>query len=309
MKILSWNLYNFFGWEYFYKSGLFPSVNDAKNFTQNRLDYFTKEIKNINPDVMYFYEVGDTELLKQLAQNVFGEVFYIFETTPDKRGIYNACVSSVKLNNSEIFLDNLEIPNFVITEQPYTNKYLVQRRGYIKTEILSADKYINIYAVHLKSQLPSRIKTESGQDYEVKNSLEKARAEILGEMTSLAEAYSLRKVMSSDIENKKEVIMLGDFNADFNSKRIQVLRGLEDSEDYMPSLFDFSDLDNYSYVYMGHKVLLDHAICSNGLINKTNNSSLHTNLVKVAKDTDNSIYQDIKILGSDHAPIVFDLNI
>ncbi len=301
IKILSWNLYNFYDYDYFIKEGFVKDIGESKNFIAQRLDYFTKKIKEINPDISYFYEIGDVDLLKKMYGNIFPE-FCIFETTPDRRGIRNVILSKEKLKNEEVFLTDLEIPNFVIDETPYINKYLVQKRGYIKTSIND----LNIYAVHLKSQIASRIKIQSGEDYEVKNSVEYARSEILGELIGLAESYGVRKIFSEDINNKKSVIAIGDFNADSYSKRLKILRGLRDSDDEMIDIFKVEDSEYYSHVYRGNKVRLDHAIASKDIIDKIENASMEKDLIGVA---DGLAFIDMKIVGSDHAPIVFDIEL
>ncbi len=300
-KILSWNLYNFYDYDYFIKEGFVKDVGESKNFISQRLDYFTKKIKEINPDIAYFYEVGDIELLKKMYGNIFPD-FHFFETTPDRRGIRNVVVSKKEIKNEEVFLKDLEIPNFVIDEEVYKNKYLVQKRGYIKTSINN----LNIYAVHLKSQIASRIKLQSGEDYEVKNSVEYARSEILGELIGLAESYGVRKIFSDDINNEKSVIAIGDFNADSYSKRLKILRGLRDSDDEMLDLFKVEDADNYSHVYRGNKVRLDHALISKDIIEKISNASMEKDFVNVA---DGLSFIDMKIIGSDHAPIIFEIEL
>lgn len=300
-KVLSWNLYNFYGYDYFVKEGFIKDVGESKNFISQRLDYFTKKIKEINPDICYFFEVGDPQLLKRMFENIYEES-YFFETTPDQRGIRNMCVSKKELSNEQVLLKDLEIPNFVIDEEPYKNKYLVQKRGYIKTEIGN----VNIYGLHLKAQLPSRIKKEDGEDYVINNSVEQARAEILGELTGLAEAYALRKLATSDIENKKEIIFLGDLNADSYSKRLKILRGLRDSDDELIDIFKIEDKKYFSHVYKNNEVRLDHILFTKNLIGKIENPAMLSNLVGIADGLD---YIDTKVVGSDHAPIIFDLEI
>jgi endonuclease/exonuclease/phosphatase family metal-dependent hydrolase len=300
-KVLSWNLYNFYDYDYFLKEGFIKDVGESKNFISQRLKYFTEKIKEINPDICYFYEVGDIDLLKKMFQNIF-EVSYFFETSPDRRGIRNVVVSKIELSNQEVFLSDLEIPNFVISEGSYKNKYLVQKRGYIKTSINN----LNIYAVHLKSQLPSRIKKEDGEDYEIKNSVENARAEILGELIGMAESYSIRKIFSEDINSNKSIIAIGDFNADSYSKRLKILRGLRDSDDEMLDMFKAEDLSNYSNVYRGNRVRLDHAVFSRDISENIINPIMMSDCVGVS---DGLNFVDTKIIGSDHAPIIFEIEL
>lgn len=302
MKIISWNLYNLFDGEEFFKLGLFENLNEAKNFVDRRVQYFANEIKKQDVDIAYFYEVVSGPTLERIAKEVFGEEYFIFGTTPDRRGSYNAVLSKRPLASSEVFISDLEIPLFDISEEGMRNKYLVQKRGYIKSTIND----LNIYAVHLKSQLPSNIKTVNGEDYEIKNSIEEARAQILGELIGLAESYAIRKIISEDISLGKGVIMIGDYNADTYSRRLKVLRGKRDAEDEMKDLFNVKGPDNFSYIHMESKVRLDHLLASVNIFDKIVNPEMHTELVNVTREM---VSVDTTVTGSDHAAFTFEVNI
>lgn len=309
MKILSWNLYNLYDAKEMVNLGFFKDLNTAQNYVDRRVQYYIKEIKNIVPDMCLFYEVFSEEVLRRIMFGVYGENYFYFGTKPDRRGIFNVLVSKTKQNCEELFLTDLEIPLFDINEKSLTNKYLVQKRGYIKLDLGDT----NLYAVHLKSQLPSNIKTGDGEDYEPKNSIDASRAQILGELNGLAEAYSLRKIFSNDILNEnKNVIVVGDCNADTKNKRMRVIRGnyfnKEKQEPFKDELLDiFGDEygSSFSYVFKGEKVRLDHLLVNKNLIDRVTNFEIIENLISNKND---DVWHDINVLGSDHAPIMFEFN-
>ena len=305
MKILSWNIYNFFDSEYFLNNNFFDNINSSKRYVVDRLDFFSENIKKQDPDIVYLVEAGSEDMIKQLAVRVFGEDAFVFNTKPDRRGIFNACISRTPINCEEIVVENLEIPLFVLGEPGITNKFLVQKRSYIKTNLGKT----NIYCVHLKAQLPSALKNKSGEDVEPKNSIEVARGHFLGELTGMAEAYALRKIFTKDIDQGHNVVMVGDFNTDTFSRRMSILRGksrLTEYYDELDDVFPADDTSFYSYIFEKKHQRLDHVLVSKNLVGKTIDKKMLSEYINVP---DKSVWHDIKILGSDHAPVVVDIDL
>jgi putative transposon-encoded protein len=303
MKILSWNLYNLFNVSDLVNQEVFNNAEDAEVYISKRVDYFSKEIQKMDVEVAFFFEVASEEVLRRIIDIAWGTSdYYVFGTTKDKRGIYNAVVSKNKLDTNEVFIKDLELPLFQIDETGLRNKYLVQKRGYAKAEIGNTI----IYGVHLKSKLPSSIKTTNGEDFEIKNSLDEARTQILGEIIGLAESYAIRKFISTDIENKKDVVILGDYNDDTHSRRLKIIRGMYDGEDEMKDIFDINSDVDYSLIHKNSKMRFDHVLVSKNIFEKVSEKQMISKEINIPKEY---IGIDKEVIGSDHAPIVFDLNI
>lgn len=303
---MAWNIYNFFESDYFIGEQMFESKNIAEKYVDDRVSFFAESIKKENPDIVYLIEVGSESLLQKLANEVFGSDAFVFKTKGDRRGIFNACISRSGLECEEIFVDNLEIPLFVVDEPGITDRFLVQKRSFIKTTI---GKNL-IYSLHLKAQLPSSLKTKNGEDYEPKNSLEAAQGHVAGELTGMAEAYALRKIFSQNIKDGFEVIVLGDYNTDTATRRMSILRGPMPfgiySLDQMTDVFPPDDNSFYSYIWQNNKVRLDHVLVSHGLFDRVVDKQILTQYINCPRQ---GMWHDVKIIGSDHAPVTLDIKL
>ena len=305
MKILSWNIYNFFEASYFVQPGMFDVSTDAEEYVQKRLTFFTHEIQKHAPDVVYLMEVGSEALLRQLAVGVFGEDVFVFKTQGDRRGIFNACIARQPLACEEVFVDHLEIPLFVVGEPSVTDRFLKQKRGFIQTKIGNTF----IYAVHLKAQLPSNLKTANGDDYEPQNAVEVARAHVVGELTGLAEAYALRKIFSEHIMSGAHVMVLGDYNTPTSSRRMSVLRGgtyTKELADELMDVFPIDDPAQYSYIWKNQTQRIDHILLDRKLLEKIQEKKMLSEYVNAQSV---NAHHDVGIIGSDHAPVYIEIDL
>lgn len=303
MKILSWNIYNFFDAEYFLKNGFFDNIDSSKRYVTDRLNFYSENIKKQDPDIVYLIEAGSEEMVKQLAVKVFGEGAFVFNTKADRRGIFNSCIARSVVNCEEVMVDKLEIPLFVSGEPGISDRFLVQKRVHIKTNLGNT----NIYCVHLKAQLPSALKDEDGGDVEPKNSIDVARGHFLGELTGMAEAYALKKILTKDIDQGHDVIMVGDFNTDTFSRRMSILRGksrLAEYYDELSDVFPADDVSFYSYIFEKKHQRLDHILVSKNIIGRIRDKKMLSEYVNVPNK---NVWHDVNILGSDHAPVFLDI--
>lgn len=287
------------------KNEFFENIDESKRYVSNRLDFFSENIKKYNPDVVYFLEAGSEQLVRDLAVRVFGEGAFCFNTKPDRRGIFNSCIARSPVSCEEIIIDKLEIPLFVIDEAGISDRFLVQKRSYIRTNLGST----KIYCVHLKAQLPSALKNKDGEDVEPRNSIEVARGHFLGELTGMAEAYALRKIFTQDINEGNNIIMMGDFNTDTFSRRMSILRGKSRMAEYFDELSDVFPVDDvsfYSYIFEKKNQRLDHVLASKNILARINDKQMPTEYINIPNKT---VWHDVNILGSDHAPVIIDVDL
>lgn len=302
MKVVTWNLFNLMSAEEFLNDKMAEDLGMAVNYVKNRREYYISKLKSYETDVFCANEVVNKSEFEEISKAVLGDDCVIYFGQPDKRGSKNAVSirSNFDISINEVQFDNIGIPDFRINYPEITNPYLTQRRGFIKLSYANID----IFVVHLKSQLPGNLYNDDGTEYESENSIDEAKRHILGEISGLAESYALRKDCSRLISEGRHVIICGDYNTSINTRRMSVLRGYRESEDEMKDVFPVNNREIYSYIFNNEKTRFDHLLASPGAMTLINDAKIDTSdLVEKQK----GVWHDFNILGSDHAPIIFDL--
>ena len=122
MKILTWNLYNLFDEE----KELYKENGEKYflpiDFVSRREIYYSDKIKEINPDIVFFQEVGSEKMLNKIVRESMGENCFVFLAEKDKRGIANACASKIPLTFSEISILDLSLPRFKEDKEEYKDQ-------------------------------------------------------------------------------------------------------------------------------------------------------------------------------------------
>lgn len=263
LKIASYNVENLFdlhksGYEY---TEYIPNTkaNWNKKTYKIKLQNIAKVIKDINADIIALQEIESLQALKDLR------------FTLKQKGLYYQYYKIADKKNTTIKVALLSKLPFTYThEVPVTSSYAYRNILEAKIKVATHDLYL--FVNHWKSK--------SGP-----------------ESKRIISAKALKKRVS-EIGEDKNIIIIGDFNSDyeeyikFKNKRRHndtgdktglnhILKSINKSNRYFYNLwYDIQEKERWTYIFRGKKEALDNILVSPSLLEKKNlqykSSSIHS---------------------------------
>jgi endonuclease/exonuclease/phosphatase family metal-dependent hydrolase len=220
LAFTTWNVQNLFR----------PDLadQDAVEAYDEKLGLLAGTIDTLDPDVIALQEVGSEGALTDLKARLGGAYPHHHYSVPDDRGIACAFVSKLKVQSHEDIVDFpkavLDLGVLGIDGKPTTRL----GRGAPRIRVKKGALTIDLIAVHLKSKLL----TFPGGKFTTKDETLRARVASLALMRRTAEAATVRIAASALIANneKRAVVVLGDFNDGPDAATTQIFQGPDGSE-------------------------------------------------------------------------------
>ncbi len=345
MKLASFNLYN-----YAEPGNYWYERKERNTFTQaqwqQKKNWVTTQLRNMDADVVGFQEVFSVTDLQQLTR----ELGYIyFETVADPQrdaadaAIFNQPIVAMASRLPIKSVSTVNIDADVKQSLPLDDPFAFSRPP-IHAVIETADLGdVHVYVAHLKSKRPildDRLYAdEEPWDFRVADVMQKlSRGHIASLLQRGTEATALYHDANKRLTQNPElpIVMLGDLNDDasstpFNALTMQrriyeigqqdisqwpdYVKGLPysfrlyDSFELAPLTFALHSTTNvrpYTYLYKGKETVLDYALVSNGL-NKKNPD--HIGYVAAFNVLNGHLNNDgiANTLQSDHGQVVITL--
>lgn len=244
MKIATWNVKNFFD------AGTYSDISGrlvvGERFVSERVRYFTEEIQKVDPDIIFLQEVQAEKALSELADTI--SMLY-FQAKKDHRGIANAVLYKKSLEGvkaASLSLPPVSMP----TLTGMSSEVLTLRREVVELSVSYLGKEITLLGVHLKSALPLFVE-EQRKEGEYENASARSALYKIGEMLSL---HAYAKKLSSE---KKEVMIMGDFNESTNAATHGILRFTDFRKEMLVDVLASYERDKTTHYFYGNKVTLD----------------------------------------------------
>ncbi|MGV9248914.1 endonuclease/exonuclease/phosphatase family protein [Streptomyces sp. NPDC003710] len=277
-------------------------------------------ISEIGPDLLGVQEVGSHEALDDLAAKLPGTWHTAVSNHPDGRGIRVGVISRwplLDLQQRVAFPDHLG-PVQVDDDGSTINE---MGRGALAVRVEPAPgRSLHVAVCHLKSKLL----TFPGNQHTTHDEGLRARYAAYALFRRGAEAVTMRALADQLIQNdgmNRNVVVLGDFNDDWQAATTQILYGPPGSQigtggfDH-PDQGDAKRLWNlapriieqggYSRIFEGQPELIDHIMISHSLLAKFEKVSTATNKLPTVVATQPAAPHD---KPSDHSPVVATFNL
>ena len=307
VRVATWNLENLF------LPGQAPGAPDDRAAYDVKLDTLATVIDDLRPDLLAVQEVGDVEAVLDLAGRLPGD--WTVETAdPDERGIRVGFVSRSAMTNVEQVRD---FPHGIGPVQVADDLTTINRLGRpgLRVRVRAGNRTVDAVSVHLKSKLL----TFPGGRFSPRDEDERARYAVYALHRRAAEAAGVRAYATTLLADGVDLVLAGDLNDEPEAATTQILLGPPGSEVgtggfEQPDSGDAQRLWNtagfidpeqrWSRVYRGRAELIDHVMCSQGLVHAVERA--WTGDVEVSSIGDSPVARRNEPV-SDHRPVVVDI--
>ena len=270
-------------------------------------------IENLNTDIICFQEVIDTDLLRQLTAGM-GFTYAEF-SRPPKNPLCMAVMSKFPIRRARNVVERANIAVRDIDADFNASISADFSRPVFEVEIELPGNTLLLHTVHWKSKIPSALSSGAGQTWPWANFHEVAQGRLISEVTRMAQALCLRKILDAEIAAKPDGLfaVLGDFNDTAESEAIRMITGdsraVRNQElaslELWPCEASLPPEKCYTMLYRGSKQMLDHIFVSRKLKEKFVSGNINHEGMKPARD---GSWLDQRP-GSDHAPFTVTFNI
>ena len=270
LTITTWNVQN---------------LSRSSNLYTEKLNYLTRILQILNPDIIALQEILDVDALQDLAQALG---FFSFDALPDYR--YNRVTFLTRQQPAQAprQINQWRLPPGAVIHRFNSDgdvEVLPQfSRPAFQITVEYNGQEIDIITAHLKSKL-----LKFGNDFTTSNESLRAQSAFFALELRAAEATTLREHVTNLLAANRDVVLLGDLNDGPEAATTQILygeplsqpRGPEDAtsagsafqraDEYdAQRLFNVTKLlpENirWTRLYNGQKELLDHILASQGLM-------------------------------------------
>jgi endonuclease/exonuclease/phosphatase family metal-dependent hydrolase len=330
-KVMSWNIENL----------IQPAPNELERLSvfKEKLNLLSRVIRQLNPDVIGFQEVGSESallLLKQTLKNDYAH--HAVSEFPDRRGIRVAFLSKWAIVEREDIAEFPIGPALQIAEFAENQKTtrLVTRMGRgalrIRVQGQSPKLTADVISTHLKSKLLSFSRPDGSTSFQPKNETERVQVAGIAVHKRTAEAVTVRSHINTLLSSPTPtpLILLGDFNDGPETQTSLIFNGPPGSEIGTPGfdrpdqgdktrLFNLATLIDeprrFSRIYRGQGELLDQIFASaaffplEGKRRRLPQVDSHVDFVEELPSIDENPQNRDRAIAPDHAPVTatFDL--
>lgn len=307
MKIATHNL------EFLFEEGVHAHSGKEWNYTkelvQARIDHFSKLFSEINADILLLQEVASKSVIERIIEKT-GTAYSYFFATPDQNGVGNVVLYKQKDAVCESIPALTSLPVFVEGDTDVIGSRIWSRRDFVHMETTWRGKKLHVVGVHIKANFLMPEKNTTGEAHSMKTQITAADGLIRSEVFRFSQAKRLRELIDTffTADPDASVVVAGDYNAEENYAVYRIIRGvISDNPDTLIATSEkveeekrFSSLSTT----LGRKRLLDHILIS---------KNLETNLIDVQILNKNisenkNVAPNPALVGSDHAPVIIELN-
>ena len=321
VRIGTWNLENLFRPED--EDGpRDPAAYEAK------LAALAGVIARIQPDVLAVQEVGNPAALADLAERAGGEWHCTTAgVEPDQRPIRVGYLSRLPLT------DVAEITAFPEKLDPIQvddagTRLAVMGRAALRVRVAVGGTPIDLITCHLKSKLLTfRPGLDGRPRFDTRNEGERARAAVYALSRRAAEAATVRAAATDLLDGQgqdRRLLVLGDLNDVPEAATTQILQGPPGSEIgtggfAQPDRGDGQRLWNlaaripaeqrFSRRYRGRGELIDHILVSHALVHSVADGDVRTDGAGPTPSIEDDPSRRQDAAGSDHRPVVAQIDV
>jgi len=185
-----------------------------------------KHLTRAQADVVALQEVGSEELVRDaLAHVPFGASYTVFFGGADRRGIGNAIVSRLPVEEVEHHTEeSLPFPVFREGDpEPFPGR-LRLRRPVVRVRLAALGHTLHVLTTHWKSKLPKPLENALGEEQRWEGGVGRAEADLRSLVSRGAEALFVRRLVERHTAGGAEAIVLGDLNDTEDSIPVRILR-------------------------------------------------------------------------------------
>ncbi len=323
-KVMSWNIENFIQPK--------PDESERLSVFQAKTSFLSRVIRQLNPDVIGFQEIGSEKALLSLKQALGNEYgHHAVSEAPDRRGIRVAFLSKWAIVEREDIVNfpadsTAQIVELAAKGTPRPLKRM--GRGALRIRVRSADEVqtVDVISTHLKSKLLSFSRADGSLSFQPKDETERVQVAGLAVYKRTAEAVTVRSHINTLLSNSPTtpLILLGDFNDGPEAQTSLIFKGPPGSEIGSPGfdrpdksdaarLFNLAPLipeaRRFSRLYRGKGELLDQIFASaaffplEGKRRRLPQVDSHVDFVEKLPSIDENPKDRDGAIAPDHAPV------
>lgn len=283
--------------------------NYTKELVEARINHFSKLFSEIDADILLLQEVASKSVIERIIEKTNIDYSYFF-ATPDQNGVGNVVLYKQKDATCESIPALTSLPVFINGDADVIGSRIWSRRDFVNIETNWQGKKLHIVDVHIKANFLMPEKSITGETHPMKTQITAADGLIRSEVFRFSQAKRLRELIDTFFVSDPDasVIIGGDYNAEENYAVYRIIRGvINDASDTLIEAGTkieqekrFSSLSTT----LGRKRLLDHFLISKSLEpHLVDVQILNKNISENKNTAPNPV-----LVGSDHAPVIIELN-
>lgn len=281
----------------------------TKDFVEARIKHFSKLFSEINADILLLQEIASKNVIEKIIEKTGIDYSYYF-ATPDQNGVGNVILYRQKDAVCESVPALTPLPVFVKGDDDVIGSRIWSRRDFVHMQTTWQSKKLHIINVHIKQNFLIPEKNINGEALAMKTQITAADGLIRSEIFRFSQAKKVRELIDKIFADDDDaaIIVGGDFNAEEEDTVYRIMRGfINDAPEALIEACSRIDQDEkFSLISKnnGRKRLIDHFLISKNL-------EPHLSDVKILNGNiseNNNIAPNPTLVGSDHAPIVIDIN-
>lgn len=306
MKIATYNLNFLFGEGTHLRSG--KEWVYSPELVAARTKYFVQRLVDLNADVLLLQEVASESVLHQVIVRS-GIDYRYFLATPDDKGIGNAVLYRAPDAVVRSIPPVASLPVLHEGDVDTLGPRVYPRRDLIYLVTSWNGRPLHLINLHLKSNFLMAEQPIVGDPPPLTTQTAATDGIIRSEFFRLAQAKRVRQLVDELFAADPEALVVagGDFNADEPSGVFRIIRGaLKKANDALVPTSQAIPADQrYSHIYRGGtRILVDHLLVSKPL----EPFVVRTQIVNDGLTADDQVAPTATLVGSDHAPVVLELN-
>lgn len=274
-----------------------------EGFFNERVNYLIEKFRKLDLDIICLQEIGGEKGVTMIGQELNYNYFF---AKPNSRGIRMAVLYKKELTDKikceSVSFGELKIPSIQEHGDTKDLKPIAQRRDVLVCDVDDYNgKKLRIVTFHLKSLLPTYL---DGENWESDTRLH-SDARLRSVFYKIMELRALREFVDRSLDERKEVMLLGDFNEDHNASSVSILKASNKEDRVLYDALTGYEGDKTTHMHRGGKLTFDTILVTDGL---------KKDIVSVS--VENQELKDYSILGwgevehvvePDHAMVILDL--
>ena len=307
MKIATHNL------EFLFEEGMHAHSGKEWNYTKElveaRIDHFSKLFSEINADILLLQEVASKSVIERIIEKTGIDYSYFF-ATPDQNGVGNVVLYKQKDAICESIPALTSLPVFIEGDADVIGSRIWSRRDFVHMKTTWQGKKLHVIGIHIKANFLMPEKNSANVAKSMTTQITAADGLIRSEVFRFSQAKKLRELLDTFFADdpNASIIIAGDYNAEENYAVYRIIRGvINDAPDTLIEAgLNIEPEKRFSSLSksLGRKRLLDHILISKNLEMYLGNIQILNDDISENKN----IAPNPDMVGSDHAPVIIELN-
>jgi hypothetical protein len=295
MRVATFNLRDFF----------FDDSHSNSDWLKARAHFLAAQVHSANIDVLLIQEIGGAEATAILC-SALGPDFQSVTAPADERGIGCAIASRLPILASCIHTSSaLPFPSLEFGTPAAYGTALALRRPFPEVTVdAGALGHVSAVSVHLKSNLPRRLKARDGSDVPTVSGFERGEAVVRADVLRNAEALFLRQIVDTALLGcaDAKLVVGGDFNADAHATVHRIIADERGAAPLCSVQASVPEHRRFSMRYQGRGKLIDHLLVSPALAPRLGKADILNDTLPDSSHLTPQQQQDAPpLLESDHA--------